>query len=154
MRVVVTDTSVLINFAWIGRLDLDEAIHSGWLLPVETTLREQEVLGRLLQEDRLDPGEAECLAIAAARGCFLGCDERSRKFLRVKRRLLGDGRCVSSLDLVVSCLSRGLLDLAEADHFLEVWRRNRFQPGINSFAERWKPDGGADRVAETVRYAA
>ena len=176
MRVVVTDTSILINFAWIERLDLlrdmvgvefwiprtvveevrhpelrpriEAAVRSGFLLVVEATLLEQEVFALLTKEDRLDPGEAECLAIAAARGCIIACDERSRKFLRVQKRLLGEGRCVTSLDLVVASLARGLLVLEQADGFLEVWRRHRFQPGIASFAERWRPDGGADRIAE------
>lgn len=175
-RVVVVDTSILINFAWIGRLDLfgelvgvefwippmvleevrhpelrprvEAAVRSGWLLEVEATLPEQEETGRILQEDFLHGGEAECLAIAAARGCFIACDESNPKFRRVQRRILGEHRCVTTADLVVACLARGMIGLGEADGFLPIWLRNRFKLGIASFAERWTPDGGADRLAE------
>lgn len=176
VRVVVTDASVLINFAWIGRFDLlgeldgleflvpqqvfaevsypahklllRQAVDSGWLVVAEASTAELAEAARIVRTEFLDAGEAECLAMASVRGFLIACDETNSRFRRVQQKLLGVKRCLTTVDLIVACLDRELISINEADGFLAIWSAQRFRLPFASFAERWTPKDEPDGVAE------
>jgi predicted nucleic acid-binding protein len=172
------DTSVLINFALIGRLDLfrglggvqvlvsplvraevlrpdesalvEEAIQDGALRMIEPTHEEESRTIDIRAAYRLGPGESECMALAAARGCHVACDEKGGRFRDAVSTILGPGKILNTPAIVVLALRQGSLTLAEADEFIEVWRRNRYEVEFSSFVEVMDPEAGGGIVAEEV----
>jgi predicted nucleic acid-binding protein len=161
-KVVVVDTSVLINFCHAERLDLFGGIErfefvvpaevdAEVVLPNQRALLEAafkrrdigraatsdpDVLTRMAQfrEQSLGLGEAACLAVAAARGWLVACDER-RRFLRVAEATLGPGRVVDTAGLLLASIREGLISPREADSMKATLERHRFTMRFRSFED-------------------
>jgi predicted nucleic acid-binding protein len=158
---VIIDTSVLINFAHVGRFDLvgrsaglrtlvpvevlaevvvpaqrvavEKAIASGELEHVPSESAEElDDFARLRTE--LDLGESAVLAIAKAWGALVACDERGA-FSRIANELLGAGRVVNTAGLIVRAIKRGLVTIDEADEIKGLLERRKFKMRFASFRE-------------------
>ena len=162
--VVAVDTSVLINFLCIDRMDLmdfhshtfavtdhvaeevvnhyaDEqrrlhtAIRSG-------VLREERVDARILTavsgssatSRRLGLGERSAIALAVSNGWLLAIDDR--RATKEAQKISPKLRILTTQDLVVSMIRENLLSIAKADRIKDIWStRFRFHLRINSFAD-------------------
>lgn len=166
VRKVAIDTSVLINFALLDRLDLlaalpgvsmvvlpeveaelarpelvarcREGFERRWLIRLTAAERAASGVGHLesvaaLRARGLDLGESACLAIAAARGWLVACDER-RLFLRVATEVLGPGRVVDTPMILLAAIRSGALDVAGADRAKDVLAMHRYRMSFGSFA--------------------
>ena len=150
------DTTVLSNFAHVRRPDLprtvlgpDLAVTPGVL----AELRTGEQTGRVPTcdwtsltvlaptaaesaaavdlERQLDPGEAECLAVALQRGHrFLSDDFAARRLAEAK------GVVVSgTIGILLKGVATGVLVLAEADRLLAEMIRHGYRAPVRSLAE-------------------
>lgn len=162
--VVAVDTSVLINFLCIDRMDLiggcrhgfavtdhvaeevechyaderrrlDSAIRSG-------VLREERVDARILAavsvssaaSRRLGLGERSAITLAISNGWLLAIDDR--RATKEARKISPKLWILTTQDLVVSMIHEDLLTVAEADHIKDTWStRFRFHLRIDSFAD-------------------
>ena len=159
-RRVVVDACVLINLLRLGRLDILE--ESGSLFPVITQSVMDEITndtqhgqlessvasGRMDLLDPVDPaavgvfmaaiegglgrGEASCIALSAATGILLGCDEKARCFMKVVEASGLPGRIVTTRDLIVMAVREGRLRIDDANTMLgDLRTRFRYNvPGI------------------------
>ena len=161
---VVVDTSVLINFLCIDRMDLI-ARHSHSFIATEhvaeevkdyysdergrlesalrsAILREERVESRLLAEiftssarsKRLGVGERSAIALAVSKEWQLAIDDRRA----AKEALAISPRLgiMTTQDLVVSMIHENLLNITEADEIKHLWStRFRFHLPIESFAD-------------------
>lgn len=162
-RLVVLDTSVLLNFLRVGRLDLlVESGGYGFLVTDhvrgEVTdrahaavlaqalqggrLREERVdapaevaaFGRLQRERVLGVGECAALAVAVCRGLWVAIDDRAARKKAVA--LFGFEQFFGTEDLVVAAIREGLIDVAGADAIKRRWEGElRFRLGFGSFGE-------------------
>ena len=160
-RLVLVDTNVLLNLAFVNRLDLlsslshlafcvpqevlaevvsprekilaEEAIRSGHLQ--EITFSEVSELALFAELTRsLGMGEASCLALAVHRGAFVASDEK-RAFLREAEARLGPGRVLNTPGLLLLAIRKGLLTVQEADGMKHVQESKRFKMTFGSFGE-------------------
>lgn len=173
-RMVVVDTSVLINLCHVRRLDIlgglqgfeflippevleeiprpeqrsqvQAALTAGWIQVRE--LEGAEELGLMAEFLGLamGSGESAALALAAATQAAVACDELGR-FRNLAAARLGPHRLVNTVGLVVLALDAGVIALAEADALLPVWADNRFRLAFASFGEVWRRRQG-DMVRE------
>ena len=161
---VVTDASVLVNFLRIDRMELiaghshefivtdhvaDEvsdrypdqqqrfasAIEVGALSQQSVTSpAEVALFGTLSASGRLGAGECSAIAVAVNRRHILAIDDRraTSQARRADRTL----RTVTTLDLMVSMIRQGLLEIAEADTIKDEWAaRHRFRLKLDSFQD-------------------
>lgn len=161
---LVVDTSVLINFLCIDRMDLI-AKHSYSFVVTEhvaeevknyysderrrledafesAILQEERVEARVLAavpaslaaSRRLGLGERSAIALATSKGWQLAIDDR-----RAAKEALEIGPALEILttqDLVVSMIRENLLNIVEADDMKHLWStRYRFHLRISSFAD-------------------
>lgn len=162
--ILVTDSSVLINFLAIDRIDLIDGHPSEFLITdhvceeiadhyPEQQARLQAGLaqGALKQISVGDPdelttfrqltagghlGHGECSAIAAAirRGYRLAIDDN--RAAKQARILHPPLLIVRTQDLMVELITHGLLDIPAADSIKQTWATDhRFTLSIGSFAE-------------------
>lgn len=156
---VATDSSVLINFLHLSRLDLfgslaeleflvpeqveQEILDPGHKAQLETAIRQAQVQRHRAQGPRaltvyadlrrvMGAGEAACLASAVTEGLLVACDER-RVFRRHAEALLGSGRIVTTPGLMVLLIRAGLLTVEEADDAKAFLERRRFKMTFGSF---------------------
>ncbi len=162
-RLIVLDTSVLLNFLRVGRLDLlvrlpgcrflvtdhvrgevtDEA---GSRMLAEALaaerLREQRVdapdevaaFGRLVALRTLGIGECAALAVAVCRGLAIAVDDKAAR--KKAKALFGFEQFVGTADLVVAAIRGGLIDVLGADEMKRRWESElRFRMGFGSFQE-------------------
>lgn len=159
LTIVLADTSVLINLAHVQRLDLlralrghhfrvpedviaevrwpehrrllQEALDAGHLEEVRLsgvlTLQRFETLRKIL-----GAGESACLALAAANGWAVACDEKGA-CRREALRLLGTDRLLTTPALFVLAIRQGYWTVGEADDAKRVLEQNRFRMGFSSF---------------------
>jgi predicted nucleic acid-binding protein len=161
VRVVVTDTNILINLIHTGLLDLlaklapysfvvpeevvtevrdprqsealNSAISSGVLEVIQLTdTGELTVYAELLRV--LGSGEAACLSLAQCRNWLIASDER-KKFQREALTRLGPGRLLNTPGILVLAIKAGLLTMEEADHAKAVLEQNRFVMNFLSFRD-------------------
>jgi predicted nucleic acid-binding protein len=137
--IALLDNTVLSNFTAIGRADLvrlalgedaatseaawaelQAGIRSGKLpvqdwswLPILPLTASEEPLYNLFAE-RLNAGEASCLAIAASRGCRVFTDDRDARRLAAERKIPVSG----TLGLLLRLIDLRALSLAEGDALL------------------------------------
>jgi len=139
MPIALLDTTLLSNFAQVRRPDLLRAalgpdaattpailaeLHAGeslglvpacdwiWLQVLEPTDDERRVAAELARQ--LDPGEAECLAVALSRDCrFLSDDFAARRMAELKSLAVS-----GTLGVLARLIEASLLSLAEADDLL------------------------------------
>ena len=158
---VVADTSVLINFVHVGRLDLlGPASGLRVLVPLEVKAELVDPVQRAAVDDALaagaladagplaveelteyarlratlGSGESAALSIAVIRGAIVACDER-RAFLRAAETLLGPGRVVNTPGLLLRAIHRGTIEVAAADDMKAELERRRFKMSFGSFAD-------------------
>jgi predicted nucleic acid-binding protein len=158
---LLLDASVLINLLHVRRLDLLTV--TGHFRPVvpEDVLEEirlpdqREVLAAELEVGRLrllriehpdvleaaadlrsslGRGEAACLALAQQVGGSIACDEKGA-FLRLARERIGEGRLVTTPQLVLVAIRHGVLSVDEADSLKAHLEAQRFRMPFASFRD-------------------
>jgi predicted nucleic acid-binding protein len=161
VRVVVTDTNILINLIHIGRLDLlgklasysfvipeevvkevrepnqanalQTAISSGLLVEVQLAdPAELKVYADLIQI--LGSGEAACLSLAQCRHWLIASDEK-KKFRRETLARLGAGRMLNTPGILSLAISGGIITVEDADRAKAVLEQNRFIMSFASFRD-------------------
>lgn len=162
--IVVSDTSVLVNFLRIGRVDLiadhsheflvtdhvseeisdnypvqqtlfASALADGTLREVSVTNAEAVALfGRLSSTGTLGAGECSAIALSVHSGYALAIDDR--RAARQARRISHGLRILRTQDLVVSMIHEGLLTVGHADAIKETWsNEHRFHLPFKTFRE-------------------
>lgn len=162
-QLVVLDTSVLLNFLRVGRLDLLVRLPRHEFLVTDHVRLEvtdaecARMLGvalrhEHLREERVDTptevaafqqlaavrvlglGECAALAVAVCRQLPIAIDDKvARKKAQV---LFGFEQFVGTAELVVAAIRSGLVDVAAADRMKLRWETDlRFRLGFASFAE-------------------
>jgi predicted nucleic acid-binding protein len=161
VRVVVTDTNILINLIHVGRLDLLAKLHPySFVVPEEVVQevkdsRQAEALRTAISSGILeviqlaDPaeltiyaelvqilgiGEAACLSLAQCRHCLIASDEK-KKFRRETLARLGAGRLINTPGIFVLAISNGVLSVESADHAKAVLEQHRFTMSFSSFRD-------------------
>lgn len=162
--IIVSDTSVLVNFLRIDRMDLiaghshdfvvtdhvageitghypDQrarlaaALAVGTLRQVSVTdPAELALFGSLGASGRLGAGECSAIALAIHHGHVLAIDDR--RAAKEARRLSPRLQILRTQELVVSMIRENLLDVHEADAIKETWAtEHRFRFKFDSFRE-------------------
>jgi predicted nucleic acid-binding protein len=155
MPVVVTDTTVLNNFAQIGRPDLlrwafpglaapqavREELAKGerlghvpagewsWLDLCELTVAEQSRAADF--ERHLQAGEAACLAVAEARGGLVLTDDRAARLAAVALKLEVSG----TLGALINLVRQEILTLEEGDALLIEMMVRGYRSPVRSLSE-------------------
>lgn len=157
----VFDTSVVINFIHIDRLDLLSSTngivgHYPEEAKVEVSHPEQKssvelaIAGRILEIVQIDTveeltlsgilrqhhgmGESAALALARVRGMHLGCDER-RSFMATALQQLGPGRYLNTSTLLLRAIRLGAISVGEADTYKLILEGHRFKMRFASFRD-------------------
>jgi predicted nucleic acid-binding protein len=162
--IVVTDTSVLVNFLRIDRTDLlgrhsrdyvvtdhvaaeltdhypdqqtryADAVAAGEVRELTVTAPDSvELFGRLSASGRIGAGECSAIALAVTRHLVLAIDDR--RAIKEALRFERDLKILKTQDLMVSMIRESLLELHEADAIKKVWaERHRFRLSFGSFSE-------------------
>jgi predicted nucleic acid-binding protein len=158
---VLVDANVLLNLAFVNRLDLLGALPELEFRSPEEVLTEiVSARERMLVEDSrrrgdlgdiafsevtelalfvelrrsLGMGEAACLALAVYRGGLVASDEK-RAFRREAETRLGPGRILNTPGLLLLAIRRGLLTTEEADELKRALEARRFRMKFGSFKE-------------------
>lgn len=160
-RVVVADTSVLINLIHVSRLDLcgrlpgfefvvpdhvraeikraeqraalDRAVNAGVFQIVSITdLPDITEFSELTAQ--LGRGEAACLVLAERNAWDIACDEKGR-FRREALERLGASRILGTVQIYIAALKGGLLTLEQADADKAILDGRRFRMPFVSFRE-------------------
>lgn len=162
-RQVVLDTSVLLNFLRVGRLDLlvglpgheflvtdhvrgevtdpahagtlEEALQGGQLIEVRIDdPAELMVFAQLTALRVVGVGECAALALAMHRGLQIAIDDKAARKKAVA--LFGLERFVGTVNLVATAIRSGLIDVQGADELKQSWEAElRFRVGIASFGD-------------------
>ena len=161
VRVVVTDTNILINLIHIGRLDLlgklppysfvvpeevvkevrepqqAQALHtamsSGLLSEVQLAdPAELKVYADLIQI--LGSGEAACLSLAQCRHWLIASDEK-KKFRRETLARLGARRLLNTPGILSLAISGGIITVEDADRAKAALEQHRFIMSFASFRD-------------------
>jgi len=154
--VALLDTTLLSNFAHIQRSDLlrlavgnDAAttpatmaeLRTGeslrlvpscdwsWLTVLELTDEEQHLAAELRAQ--LDPGEAECLAVAQIRQCTFFSDDLAARRLARQRGLKVSG----TIGVLLALVDEEHLSLEEADRFLALMIDRGYRSPVRSLKE-------------------
>ncbi len=156
---VALDTSVLINFLILNRVDVLanlpghrfvvlDAVEGEVLRPQQQATLAAAVEHRLVDrvgaatpeeleifaEHRrtMGLGEAACLAAAEPRGWLLASDER-RAFRRIARGRIGDSRILTTPGILVLAVRGGVISVADLRGVAEELERNRFRVPVGAF---------------------
>jgi predicted nucleic acid-binding protein len=161
VRIVVTDSNVLINLMHVSRLRLlaqipqhefvvpdhvreeilnveqgvvlDAAIADGWLkLESITDLDAIAVFTELIAH--IGRGEAACLAIAAKQGWCIASDEK-RRFRREAEARVGSSRILGTVDIFVLAIKASLISVDDADADKLLLESRKFKVSFASFRE-------------------
>ena len=163
--IVMADTSVLVNFLRIDRMDLigrhpqrflatdhvDAEITSDYpdermryqtavaseLLDTCSVVDPDEValFLRLRPGERLGAGECSALAVAINRKYPIAIDD-NRAVKRAVREVGARVEVVKTVDVVVALIQAGVLDIAAADQIKDIWERHhRFRIKAASFRD-------------------
>lgn len=162
--IVVTDTSVLVNFLCIDRMDFI-AHHSHHFVITDhvadeitehypeqrsrlngalaaRTIEQRSVTGEfalelfreLSETNRLGAGECAAIAYAITSGCALAIDDRAAA--NQARRLKQDLVIFGTQDIMVSLIRDGQIEISEADRIKDEWAsHHRFRLEFVSFAD-------------------
>ena len=157
---IVLDTSVLLNFVNIGRIELLGQLGASVVLPDQVLDEIRRPAQREAVEDamaagildlqsirnpadvalfadlraggRLGAGECAVLAVALARNWVAGLQDRRARIEGQRRRK--DLALCQTEDLVLMLIRAGRLTVEEADGFLVEWAtRHRFRARLTSF---------------------
>jgi len=158
---VIVDTSCLINFLIVDRMDvfsalsgyafvipnhvvaevtdaterirLTAALTAGVVTEIEITDLTEIALYATLRRI-LGDGESACLAVAATRGWVMAADEKGR-FRREAVERLGEAALVNTPGILVSAIQEGILTAEGAEALRAVLAMHRFVMDIPPFAE-------------------
>jgi predicted nucleic acid-binding protein len=152
----ILDTTLLSNFAHLQRPDLihqalGEALATtpkviselrvgeaeglvpasdwSWLEVLELTPAEQSLAAEFSRQ--LDPGEAECLAVATTRGCKFLSDDFAARRLAKKQGLEISG----TLGVLLILVDRSHLTLEESDALLGILILSGYRSPVKSLRE-------------------
>ena len=161
IRVVVTDTNILINLIHVGFLDLLSKLPAyTFVVPEEVVKEVSDPRQRQALEEALscgvlqvvqltDPaeltayaqlitflgnGEAACLSFAEYRNWLIASDEK-KKFRREALARLGSARMLNTPGILILAIKAGLLTIEEADNAKAVLQTHRFAMSFNSFRD-------------------
>ena len=158
---MVVDTSVIINFIHIKRLDLlgnlpgyrfvipdhvleeiererqkealRDALSAGYVSLVSIT--DPEEIGLYGRNTRImGKGESACLAIAQKRRWFIASDEK-RRFRREAVKRLGEGKILTTPGILLMAIKAGILSVEEADRAKAILEGCRFRMTFKSFSD-------------------
>jgi len=161
LRIVVTDSNVLINLMHVSRLDLlrslpghefvvpdhvreeitnpdqraalDAAIGAGTVkLESITDLDALATFTELIAH--IGRGESACIAIAAKRGWSIASDEK-RRFRREAEARLGGERILGTVELFVLAIEARLITVEQADADKLALESRKFKVSFTSFRE-------------------
>ncbi|WP_034431132.1 hypothetical protein [Candidatus Contendibacter odensensis] len=162
--IVIADTSVLINFLAIGRMDLikrhscrflitdhvrqeitehyqeqfsrlKEALEQGILEEISVIDPEEvETFAKLTKLESFGNGECACIAVALHRSYTLAIDDK--KAIKQARLSCPTISIVTTEDLMVSMIKSGLITVNEADAIKNEWASShKFKLKIHSFSD-------------------
>ena len=162
--VVVTDTSVLVNFLCIDRMDLIARHPDRFVITdhvadeitdhypeqkarlsaslADGTVEQLSVSGEvaldlfrsLSETRRLGAGECAAIACAITNDWALAIEDRAA--IRRARELKPDLVVLGTQDIMVQLIRSGALEVAEADRIKDTWAdEHRFRLAIGSFGE-------------------
>lgn len=162
--IIISDTSILINFLAINRMDLikrhkcrflitnhvrhevlehyqeqfnrlQEALNQGILEEIPVTHPEEiETFSKLAALKRFGYGECACIAVAIHQGYTLAIDDK--KAANQARRFCQTINILTTQDLCVSMINAGLMTVDEADTIKDEWAsEHKFRLKLNSFNE-------------------
>lgn len=168
---VSCDTSVLLNFLNVRRIDLlahhpdyrfavtedvrdevrtpeqrsalDQAIEAGDIALERITDRKELALFAELEAAPVDRGEASAIAVAENRRWCVAVDEGGRTRREVERRL-GASRHLTTPGILLRCIQAGVLSVEEADAIKDELAQKRFRVRFGSFAELLDMPGPGD----------
>lgn len=163
-ELIVADTSVLINFLVIDRMDLlaryarrvlvtdhvageitstypderrryEAAVTAGAVEELRVDAEAELVLfARLAASGRLGAGECAAIAVAISRRHALAIDDR--RATREARALVPAMEVLGTQAIMVELIRQGIVTASEADVLLAEWAgKHRFRLKITSFAE-------------------
>lgn len=166
---IICDTSIIINFLKINRLDLlSEYSHEFWVTdhvhreitmdyPVQQQLfqnafedltiqktsledpQELDIFINLIKNGQLGSGECATIAVAAQRGYFLAIDDNQA--IRKAELLIPPKRILRTQDILVGMIKEELLNIETADQLLQNWATfHRFRLKIPTIKELFKKD--------------
>lgn len=163
MRVVAADTCFLFHLHQVGRLGVlgqlegfrfvipsevqeefvrpesralvEEALDAGWVTLASPEGVDELVLRKELIDLRIGKGEAACLTLAVSRSWSVASDDEGRLFVREAECRIGPERIISSPDVVLMAVRRGLIPVEEADRFPGIWAANNYELDISTFSE-------------------
>jgi predicted nucleic acid-binding protein len=148
-RILVSDTSVLINFLKVDRMDLVRdvsfdilvtehvteeidasfavehgrylhALEAEWITAVSLSTPEELALyAKLTATQRIGLGECSAIAYAVTQRCGLAIDDR--RATTQARRESDDLTIVRTQDLMVYMISEGLVTIDQADEIKRAW---------------------------------
>ena len=158
------DTSVLINFLKIDRMDLLEkcshsffitdhvqeeitthysdqhtllqtALHQKILQKADVESSEEfAVFAQLSKSGQLGTGECAAIALASCRKYYLLIDDVQA--IKKASSLIAPNFILRTQDLIVLMIQEHLLEIKEADYLIEVWaKQHRFKLKVKSFEE-------------------
>jgi len=161
IRIVVTDTNVLVNLMHVSRLDLCGRIPGyEFILPehvrAEITRQEQRtaievaISAGILKvqtiteipalavyaelKERMGKGESACIAIAESRGWFIASDERGR-FRREAEARVGARNLLGTPEIFALAIRAGLLTIDQADQDKATLELHRFTMSFATFGD-------------------
>ena len=163
-RTLVIDTSVLINFIAVGRLDLmaalpgttavvtdhvrseisddhpdqigifDRAVSAAMIFPVRVDTPDELITFAGLESSGLGAGERSAIAAAIHRGFVVAID--ARRAIAILNRIFGNIRVLRTQDIVRELIEAGVLTVTEADAVKRRWQEcHRFTLPFESFAD-------------------
>lgn len=165
---IICDTSVIINFLNISRLDLlVRYSHTFWItehvhkeitldypaqqqllqnalenLTIQKTAEgseELELFINLIKSGQLGSGECSSIAVAAHRGYFLAIDDN--KAIKKAELLISPKMIFRTQDILVGMIKEDLLDFEAADQLLQSWATfHRFKLKIPTIKNLFSKD--------------
>lgn len=159
-QVIVTDATVIINFAHLDRLDILGRIASArFVLPPEVVAEivypdQAAALASAIEREflRIEPlldiqglemyaqfrktlgkGESACLALAAIHNWSLASDDNEAAFRRRVSERIGAERMLNTASIIVRAIQESVVALAEANAMIPVLAEHRFRLPFDSF---------------------
>ena len=157
--VVLLDACVLINLFHVGRTDLLEGL-AGYDFRITTQVQSEitepdqiEELELLIEQGilhiepvtdvaivldterlmkRIQAGEASCIALAKHTGWIVGTDDKKARSMAAEDKSL---RILTTPELLVVAIQRGLLSIEEADRIKVQLEEHRFTMAFGSFRD-------------------
>lgn len=159
--IAVADTSVLINFLKIERMDILKNLRSyQFCVPNHVVSeiknpRQKKEFNKILRSGifqeivitdfdeialydelhrTMGNGESACLALAVKRNWVIASDEKGLFRKEVKRRL-GKSHLLNTIGILVEAIKEGLISIEEADKIKEKLTKHSFLIKIRSFRD-------------------